>query len=175
MINDNDTYIENRKANRKKWLVIKKWKGVSYLQSCHSMTGEKRLMRRKVEDRLEEEVWGSLKKKRLEESEVEGKLLEVKLAENVVLALRFEDEVVEKGPMTTVAVAVAVAVEDMVSSFRVYSSPIPADYCCNWVSFPRCLMNEIVNHKNYFGVRVIFHVCTWWWIRAHSNSSISFR
>lgn len=84
----------------------------------------------------------------MEESEVEGKLLEVKLAANVVLALRFEDEVVEKGPMTTVAVAVAV--EDMVSSFRVYSSPIPADYCCYWVSFPRCLMNEICESQKLF-------------------------
>jgi len=69
-------------------------------------------------DRLEEEVWGSLKKKRLEESEAAGKLLEVKLAANVFLALRFKDEVVEKVPMTTVAVAV----EDIFSSFRVYSS-----------------------------------------------------
>ena len=104
----------------------------------------------------------------MEESEVEGKLLEVKLAANVVLALRFKDEVVEKVPMTTVAVTD----EDIVSSFRVYSSPIPADYCCNnWVS-SATMSYEIVNHINYFGV--IFHVCSWWWIRAHSNSFLSF-
>lgn len=130
------------------------------MQSCHSMTGEKRLNRWKVEDRLEEEVWGSLKKKRLEESEVEGKLLEVKLAANVILALRFKDGIVEKELMTTVEVAV----EDIVSSFRVHTSPSALR--------PRRCPYEIVNHINYFGV--IFHVCTWWWIRAHSNSFISF-
>jgi hypothetical protein len=113
-------------------------KGVSYVQSCHSMTGEKRLKRREIGDRLE--VWGSLKNNNkwlLEDdsSWVEGKLLEVKLAANVVVEVRFKAGVVEKEPMT-----VAVAVDDMVRIFRIHTfSP---RFCCDWVSslFPRTVM-----------------------------------
>lgn len=53
----------------------------------------------------------------MEDSEVAGKLLEVKLAPHMVLAERVIAVVVEIEPMT-----VAVAVEDMVQSLRIHTS-----------------------------------------------------
>lgn len=82
------------------------------MQSCHSMTGEKRLKPLKVEVRLEEEVWESLNKRRLEEKGVTGK---GELAANVIL--REEDNGVKDGVVETETKVVA----DMVQNFRVHT------------------------------------------------------
>lgn len=106
------------------------------------MTGEKRLKPWKVEVRLEEEeeVWLSLKKRRLEESGVAGKLVEVELAPNVLLLVRDDGN---KGVKAAVVeIEPTTVVEDMFQFFQ-NSDTVPLslslslreDFCCHTNSF----------------------------------------
>ncbi|PNX66837.1 hypothetical protein L195_g055306, partial [Trifolium pratense] len=68
---------------------------------------------------------------------------EVKLAENVVVEVRFKAEVVEKEVMT-----VAVAVDDMVQIFRVHTSSVATGSLFSSLLFPLTAMMMMI-HSSY--------------------------